>query len=725
MDVRFEIMDGPVATPWLSPDIEPGQMQNGSFTIIAATSTINALQAGHFYDFRVRVHNKGSDDAVPWSNNIATGDFVVPVNSNNNGLAWPLGSSRTIAQQAGTRVQLINNTGTFYMELQSATGTRIGPLGSLLSVNALGQSNQRLGYAYSPSGQRLVEFDFNDLSRGVGISVYTIPDGTKIIGPNIPAFTFIYLTNISFTSMMWSNSEYAGLNFGFSPDESSLLLAYPASIGNRLDILDLREKSLNANRHSISSLSLQNIGQHLFSPGGDLLALIPANITLGSQVQLYELPSGHPFPVTNNGISSSRIDLLNINTYKITVNNPAAYKGITLVGMRTLSGETQIDPPFRATCAVQVHLWVATPAGTLDETNPGNVKLPTNVNIQGASAYFSRIPHGQSAEVIVVSSYRAPSLGANDHRCAFAEAYSVQDVQPNQPKQRTSPFFNPMSFEQVAQRNFVITAPNSPFFIAPYTIANSSDKPLQTVLRVEAVDSTKIPALLPPKKKLKYKSMEVKGQGFIEYPCGRLIGRDEVKPLPNLQLTLQPGERFYYALLIDVVNEPDTKQLELAAFNIVEKRSDGTTGGVTVVAASNLDLIPSVTFQEPTTACPIGLVANMFWSETSFTPALGKANEIPEQKSGYLAGEFINQSAQAIDNVEIWIESHDIPGTRIEPLVFQSVRLKGGESIFAFWPITTGSFYHNNYRISIVAKSPKHTPHRILPYVTVKGGRIG
>src|SRR4051794_11131260 len=128
MTVRFRITDGPPTAPWLSPDIEPGQVAAGSFTAVPTLTT------GKAYDFRLRVWNDGTEDAAPWTDSAATGDFVPPVNGT-AGLAWPLtGAARTIASSGVTnvRVQLIPQGGHYGLELQTSAGVHLADLASTL-----------------------------------------------------------------------------------------------------------------------------------------------------------------------------------------------------------------------------------------------------------------------------------------------------------------------------------------------------------------------------------------------------------------------------------------------------------------------------------------------------------------------------------------------------------------------------------------------------------------
>jgi hypothetical protein len=210
----------------------------------------------------------------------------------------------------------------------------------------------------------------------------------------------------------------------------------------------------------------------------------------------------------------------------------------------------------------------------------------------------------------------------------------------------------------------------------------------------------------------KYRRLRVTGVGFIDYPCGILVGRRQVKPRAKLKLTLQPGEERRVAVLIDVAREPDPGVLDLAAFNVIERRSDGTGGGVTLVAASNPGLIPSVDIPEPPHACPVSLVRSLYWCETAVAPARGATGFVPAGKAGYLAADVVNGSGSALTNLEIWVESHSLPA-RIEPLVIQSTRLEPGESLFAAWPIDADVVGGRSGVVSLVAQAAKTAPKRL------------
>ena len=295
------------------------------------------------------------------------------------------------------------------------------------------------------------------------------------------------------------------------------------------------------NRVDITNLVRSGVGQHRFSPAGDVFALIPTQVN--QTVELFELPSGQPMSITTNGYASGQLTLTALSG-QLSVANATAYGGITLTGISSGSASLTIDPPFRSRCATQVHLWIATPAGAASETGPGNIKLPASVNKQGASAYIARIGAGLSAQAIIVSQYVAPMMmNASRSPVRFAEAYSVADARPFQAKQRPTAAFQPLMWAQVGQRNLIIVGPNSPFFVVPYGLANDSAQPLDVRLELEQVGWSDLPPLRPLAGRRRVGTLEVSGAGFIDYPCGVLIGRDEVEATSDLRLELAPGER--------------------------------------------------------------------------------------------------------------------------------------------------------------------------------------
>ena len=270
---------------------------------------------------------------------------------------------------------------------------------------------------------------------------------------------------------------------------------------------------------SIGNLVKQGVARHLFSPAGDVFALIPSQ--LNGTVELFELPSGQPLPIATNGYASGPLTLTAL-TGQLTVINATAYSGIALSGISTAnSSYTAIDPPFRARCAAQVHLWITTPAGAGSETSPGNLKLPQSVNKQGASAYIARIGAGLAAQAVIVSQYVAPvMMNAADHRCAFAEAYSVPDARPFQAKQRTGTTFLPLTWGQVGQRNLIIVGPNTPFFLVPYGLANDTTAAVDVVLDVEQVDWGDLPPVAPIAKPPVPAPSTSPGQGSLTIRAG-------------------------------------------------------------------------------------------------------------------------------------------------------------------------------------------------------------
>jgi hypothetical protein len=369
-------------------------------------------------------------------------------------------------------------------------------------------------------------------------------------------------------------------------------------------------------------------------------------------------------------------------------------------------------------------LWIATPAGAASETGPGNIKLPASVNKQGASAYIARIGAGLSAQAIIVSQYVAPMMmNAADHRCAFAEAYSVADARPFQAKQRPTAAFQPLMWAQVGQRNLIIVGPNSPFFVVPYGLANDSAQPLDVRLELEQVGWRDLPPLRPLAGRRRVGTLEVSGAGFIDYPCGVLIGRDEVEATSDLRLELAPGERRVVGVLIDVAAEPDPARLDVAVFHVREQRSDGAEGGITIVAASNPELIGSELVAEEQSACPVDLAAELTWSEFAGEGG-NRQRSVPSSSDGYLVAEFVNTSAAPIDELELWLESHSITEARIDPLVFQAVRLDSGATLRATWPIELGPAVPDRYLASFVATSRKHTPHRVVASILAGDHRV-
>lgn len=718
MPVSFRIADGPTAAPWLSPDIEPGKAQAAGFSVVAQ------LTQGDKYDFRVTVHNDGNEDAVPWTESTATGDFIAPL-SGTGGLAWPLsGTGRTIvtAPAGATRVQLVPQGTQYGLELQSSTGATIKVLASTLDPNA---TFRRIGVTYSPNGRHVVLLDFNSSSGTAAIDIFLAQAsgaqaaGTQIMGAGaVPSYS-VFLLNLTFVAQ-WNETDYAGLNFAFVPEQRAFFLTWRTSTGDSAyAVLDLRSRPRYPNRVSIPNLQHQGVGRHLFSPAGDVLALIPSQIN--GTVALFELPSGQAMTIATNGYASGPLTLTAL-TGKLSVVNATAYGGIALTGIATNnSAYLTIDPPFRSRSAAQVHLWIATPAGAATETGPGNMKLPASVNKQGASAYVARVVAGQSASAVIVSQYVAPvMMNAADHRCAFAEAYSVPDAAPFQGKQRPSASFQPLMWAQVGQRNLIIVGPNSPFFLVPYGLANDSTQPVDVEVELEPVAWADLPAIRPIARRRRPGRLEVTGTGFIDFPCGLLVGREQVEATPTLRVRLEAGERRVVGVLIDVAAEPDPRRLDVAVFHVRERRSDGDQGGITIVAASNPDLIGDVLVAEEPTACPVELVTPPVWSDTAAEGGARQAS-VPAYSEGFLEVVVRNASASPIDELEVWLESHAIAEARVEPLVFQAVRLGAGATMRAAWPIELGAPVPDQYLMSLVAASPQHSPHRLLAGVHAGG----
>jgi hypothetical protein len=403
--------------------------------------------------------------------------------------------------------------------------------------------------------------------------------------------------------------------------------------------------------------------------------------------------------------------------------NPTAYGGVQLTGITTGNAAlTTIDPPFRARCAAQVHLWIATPAGVGSETGPGNVKLPASVNSQGASAYVARVNAGPAgSSVVIVSQYVAPKMvNATDHRCAFAEAYSVTGAQPFQAKQRPGLAFDPLTWSQVAQRNLIIVGPNTPFFLVPYALTNDGSQPAQSELSLEQAEWHDLPALRPLTPRRRVGRLNVTGAGFIDFPCGTLVSRDEVDLAPDLSTELTPGEQRVIGVLVDVATEPATDRLDVAVLHVRERRSDGFEGGITIIAASNPDMIGTMLLAEEPDACPIDLIDRPTWVSAGNDLQDRGQPSVPPYSVGHLVVDVNNTSSAPIDDLELWLESHAVVGARIDPVVIQSVRLDPGEALRAAWPISLDAPPAGDYAVSFVASSPRHAPHRLVSAIATR-----
>ena len=173
-------------------------------------------------------------------------------------------------------------------------------------------------------------------------------------------------------------------------------------------------------------------------------------------------------------------------------------------------------------------------------------------------------------------------------------------------------------------------------------------------------------------------------------------------------------------VLIDVATEPDPTRLDAAIFHVREQRSDGIRGGITIIAASAPDLIGDVTDVEDPSACPVDLSSRPVWTDVAAEGGR-RHRSVPDNSEGFLVAEARNTSTDPIDDLELWLESHAVPEARIEPLVFQSVRLEAGATLRAAWPIDLGAPPAGRYLASLVASSPRHAPHRLL--VDVLTGR--
>jgi hypothetical protein len=273
---------------------------------------------------------------------------------------------------------------------------------------------------------------------------------------------------------------------------------------------------------------------------------------------------------------------------------------------------------------------------------------------------------------------------------------------------------------QVGQRNLIIVGPNSPFFLVPYGLANDTVQPVELELELEQVPWADLPTIRPIARRRRPGRLKVTGAGFIDFPCGLLVGREQVEGTPTLRVKLEPGERRVLGVLIDVAAEPDRRRLDVAVFHVRERRSDGDQGGITIVAASNPDLIGEVLVAEESTACPVDLAAHPVWSDTAAEGGASQAS-VPSYSEGFLEVVVRNSSASPIDDLEVWLESHAIAEAWVEPLVFQAVRLGPGATMRAPWPIELGAPVPDQYLMSLVAASPQHSPHRLLASVHAGG----
>jgi hypothetical protein len=235
------------------------------------------------------------------------------------------------------------------------------------------------------------------------------------------------------------------------------------------------------------------------------------------------------------------------------------------------------------------------------------------------------------------------------------------------------------------------------------------------------VDWRDLPPIAPIAKPPQAGVLDITGAGFIDFPCGLLVGRDQVEAKSKLRVGLAPGERRVLGVLIDVDSEPDPTRLDAAIFHVREQRSDGVQGGVTIIAASAPDLIADVTDAEDRSACPVELSSRPIWTDVA--EGGRRHRSVPNYSAGFLVAEVRNNSKDPIEDLELWLESHTIPEARIEPLVFQSVLLEAGATLRCVWPIDVAAPPTGAYLASLVASSPRHAPHRLLVDVLIGRSR--
>lgn len=426
MPVSITIEDGPASSLWLSPAIVPGRLSGNSF--IPASG--NTLQRNTTYDFKVTVHNTGTEETTPPLGSGPTGPFVEAERMVAGGNSPSGTSSAAVSYSAGFP----------QLELFDARGQMVWSI-PLSSTNI----PRDHVYGYSPSGKVFILVIAQP--SGGGYDIYLI--AAENIGSGtgqIPPGHQVAQTSITVTV---SASQWASWGLGFVPTRDVLCLTWPSSGQTAIQLIDLGPNVTQRQSNTVYVNPLQ-AGQVRFTPSGDVMALIGQPASLNNQILLYKTPSLDSLPWTRRGMPTAQLTVqLPISLQSIKPN------GFEAIRIQSGSNVALIDSPTPALPAVAVYLWVDTSSSVFSTVTAKQYPQGTSGSQQAPSGFIDRIRDHDSKFVIIDANWRAVPPPPGQHFCAIAEAFTTPGTSPADPRQRVGTTLDLIE-RQIAQRNLVV-----------------------------------------------------------------------------------------------------------------------------------------------------------------------------------------------------------------------------------------------------------------------------
>jgi hypothetical protein len=428
MPVSITINDGPQSAPWLSNAVIPGQLNGNMFSPASANLTRN-----NSYDFQIAVRNTGNEDADGPTRPGATGPFIRALTFDrftNAPVTSPRGSSSaSIDRTAGfPDLQLKDSGGTVIFSLPLSS-----PLNSSNPVPHL--------YGYSPNGNvffLLTESSVGSIPPSFIFDIYII--AAEAVGTQRPG-TIIH------SSQIGSSSALAALGIGFVPTEDILYLTWAAQ-GTNFQLFNFRP-NVPQRQSNVVVVDPAQAGQVLFSPSGDVMALIGQPQGTANEIQLYKTPILDRLTWTTRGRPAQQLTVQ--LPYTLTAVKSSGFEAIEI---RSGANTVRIDSPTPSRPAVEVYLWVDQSSSVFDVRTarqyPGG-----RVNMAQASGFIDRIAANSSVGLSIDANWLATLPPTGQHFCAIAEAFTTQGTQPGDPRQRSSNSLA-LSERQIAQRNLVV-----------------------------------------------------------------------------------------------------------------------------------------------------------------------------------------------------------------------------------------------------------------------------
>jgi hypothetical protein len=430
MPVTITIDDGPQSSPWLSNAIIPGQLNGNIFSPASG----NLLARNRTYDFRVTVSNIGNDATEPPVGTGSVGEFISATKFT-GGSTSPNGtSSASLSYSAGfPQLELIASNGRLLNSLPLSSPSNVSiPIPHV--------------YGYSPSGKAFIVVTDNPLGTFniYIIAAETIGTGTGIRHPGDD----IYSTQISSSQGL---TQFASIGIGFVPTQEVFYLTWAAQGSTFFQLINFGPNIDKRERESRQVIvSSAQAGQVLFSPSGNIMALIGQPSGISNDILLYKTPKLDLLTWTRRGLPITPLTVR--LPYSLKAIKPSGFEAIEV---RSGSDTLLIDSPTPARPAIAVYLWVDTSSSIFSTVTAKQYPQGTTGSTQMPSGFIDRIDANSSKTTLIDANWSAILPPIGQHFCAIAEAFTTQGTQPADTRQRTG---NTLSLleRQIAQRNLVV-----------------------------------------------------------------------------------------------------------------------------------------------------------------------------------------------------------------------------------------------------------------------------